>query len=201
MDSMAGEVEVEYLSEWPPPSERDSDATGSLESRPTCDGSMVPVTSQAKRAKLELLNSHVVHATKKVRHESTLKINGVVPSDQKEVEELTSKQLDYQGLNSDEMHIVHSHYSVKADVLLARWWKANGLKLDITAGLAGDLREERILSLIKSNTGPQSQLYHISRYAPPHYYGLSVIQYWWGILQCKGLSFYFSLLLVVHSSC
>lgn len=64
-------------------------------------------------------------------------------------------------LTSEEIRIVHSHYSVSADVLLARWWKVTSLL--VTEDYISTLDEESIVSVIKSNAGPQTQLYHISR--------------------------------------
>ena len=155
---------MEYLSEWPPPSEIDSGTTGPLESiSNTCGDSEIALPS-CKRPKLELSNGASVYAKKhdEIGRESLKSKGTIIPSDQEEGEVLSSNQL--QGLSSEEIHIAHSQHSVKADILLARWWKAVGSKLDISADSAANSGEENILSLIKSNTGPQSQLYHISRY-------------------------------------
>ena len=72
----------------------------------------------------------------------------------------TSIELEHK-LTPEEMRIVRSHHSVTADVLLARWWKTVST---LAADCASDFTEENnILSVIRSNIGPQSQLFNISR--------------------------------------
>ena len=75
------------------------------------------------------------------------------------VDPATSMELEHR-LTPEEMRIVHSHHSVIADVLLARWWKTVST---LAADPASDITEEDILSVIRSNIGPQSQLFNISR--------------------------------------
>ena len=78
------------------------------------------------------------------------------------------EEVKQQQLSPEELHIVHCDCSASADALLARWWKmaasrkcSEGHVSSCRTGLAE--KEERIMSMIKSNAGLQSQLYHIAR--------------------------------------
>ena len=73
-----------------------------------------------------------------------------------------------QQLSPEELHdIVQCDYSVSADALLARWWKIVMSKKATDRPLVArpTAEEERVVLIINSNAGPQTKLYHISRYS------------------------------------
>ena len=141
-DTMEGVVE--YLSTWPPP-ESSINNKGAL-----CS------------AELSSLSANICLESpppKRLRYELEHEADGRVESLNFSEDDSYVEELQHQ-LSLEELHTVHCHYSVSADALLARWWKVTS-KLEHTSAS----HDERVVSLnIKSNVGPQTQLYHISRY-------------------------------------
>ena len=132
------EGEVEYLSEWPPAPQ----------------GSACVVDASSSSVEISPPSSKRPKSKWDTPTESMTPFDSAPPTEA--VDPATSMELEHR-LTSEEMRIVHSHHSITADVLLARWWKT-------TSTLATDCAsDEKIVSVIRSNVGPQSQLYNISR--------------------------------------
>ena len=142
---------MEYLSVWPPP-----------ESRPRLENSENAFKESSLSATIASGSPPLL---KRFKYDSE-------PSDKYSFgEEFVDLQ---QQLSPEELCIVECDYSVSADALLARWWKMMSTKSaghtasGAVLGLAEKEEEERIVSMIMSNAGPQTQLYHISRYPACH---------------------------------
>ena len=141
--------DVEYLSEWPP-------SEGSIETVRVAVGTACTSLSPppSKRQKHELQNVEFAEMKHKSRLSESGHSNTVLSS-----EELRQR------LSSEEIRIVHSHHSISADALLARWWKitAKAEHGNLSTYTTDYQHNETIVSVIKSNAGPQTQLFHISR--------------------------------------
>ena len=139
---------MEYLSAWPPP-----------ESRPRLENSENLLTAFEESSFSATIASGSPPPLKRFKYEQGYSLG----------EEFVDLQ---QRLSPEELRIVECDYSVSADGLLARWWKMMSTKSAGHISGAGlgpaEEEEERIVSMIKSNTGPQTQLYHISRYSACH---------------------------------
>lgn len=164
------EYEVEYLTEWPPP--KDDHCVSRLkdtatEDPPASAANQTTTFPPSKRPKRE--PQSVQTEQRKSTHNAALTGAGWKKDSLAEAVEDKSEDQKLH-LSRDELHLVRSHYSVTADVLLARWWKTKSSSSPPTlSGLSG-CDEEGILSAVHSNNGPQSQIYHISRYTctPSH---------------------------------
>ena len=147
-------VEVEYLSAWPPAENRPGVASEANSLSATIASGSPPAQ---KRFKHELARCDR-------RLDSSC-------SGSDSFGELSAVELQKQ-LSPEELHIVHCDYSVSADALLARWWKIMMSKrsADYMAGmgLLAEEEEKRVVFIIKSNAGAQTQLHHISRYSAYH---------------------------------
>ena len=153
------EEDAEYLTAWPPPgngpkldnSENLSTATEvSSLSDTIASGSSPPL----KRFKYEHITG--VSLARPLNPESNCSKNSAG----------FCVELQQQ-LSPEELRdIVQCDYSVSADALLARWWK-----IVMSKKAAGHLcearpaEEERVACIVNSNAGPQTKLYHISRYS------------------------------------
>ena len=149
---------MEYLSAWPPP-----------ESRPRRENSENAAFKESSLS--ATIASESPPPLKRFKYDSE-------PSCCSDKYSFGEEFVDLQRqLSPEELRIVECDYSVSADALLARWWKmismsmrSSGLHMS-GAGLGPAEEEEeekRVVSMIKSNAEPQTQLYHISRYSACH---------------------------------
>ena len=170
------ERKVEFLASWPPP-----ESSSSLEGNPwkakaffssDTNSSEAPPSKRLKR------QSEAQLSTGKLKLDQSSKFNHNASCE----EELEQK------LSADELHIVRCHHSVTVDALLARWWKMVALRESqmvlVQAAATEQIvqaKEEKVMSLIKANSGPQTQLYHISRYTIVYIVHVlaSVHDQWW----------------------
>ena len=143
------ECVIEYLSVWPPPESsklKESPLAAEVSSLSDTIPSE-PRSPPPKRLKHELEGG---------ADELTLDKSSCPDETDSHVEELEHR------LSVEELHIVHCHFSVSGDALVARWWKTTSKSEHRMA--QSESRDQRVVSVIKSNAGPQTQLYHISRY-------------------------------------
>ena len=149
---------IQYVSEWPPPEDshtsQEKDTTVQDPTDSTVDWSASPPTKRRKHEPSEQYNflpsSTATACTNAVPRR---KRENVTQFAKERIEELKLR------LSPDELRLVHTHYSISADVLLARWWKMGRER----ERCSEDSSNEVILSAIKSTSEPQSQIYHISR--------------------------------------
>ena len=155
---------MEYLSAWPPP-----------ESRPRLENSENLLTAPEESSFSATIASGSPPPLKRFKYELGCDRTVSFDSVSSRCSEKYSFEEEFvdlqQRLSPEELRIVECDYSVSADALLARWWKMMSTKSTghmSGVGLAPAEEEERVMSMIKSNAGPQTQLYHISRYSASH---------------------------------
>ena len=145
------EEDVEYLSTWPPPARLEE----------------APLVSELNSQPATIVSAVSLPPPKRFKHELEYEASERLGLDKStcchsENGSPAREELQQQ-LSPEELHIVHCDCSVSADALLARWWKMASKKSEHNVPWV-DAQEERVVSVIKSSaTGPQTQLYHISR--------------------------------------
>jgi hypothetical protein len=156
---------VEYLDAWPPPENRLRVENS--------DNLLLPSESSSLSA---TISSGSPPPLKRLKYEPASPCGGGPDSESSNCIEKHSFGEKFcvnlqKQLSREDLHIVHCDYSVSADALLARWWKmtmSQRSAADHMTGTAGPAEEERVVFIIKSNAGPQTQVYHISRYFACH---------------------------------
>lgn len=172
IEIMESDTVVEYVSEWPPRSKETTQSSSvdkteqsiSTNTSPPSTKRLKLVEASSSYACVECLHRNETTRQYKLNKDNSIQLTCCLVEP---VEMRSECEKILQKLSSDEISIVNSDYTLSSDVLLARWWKMT-LKMGGSADLEANTQEQRVLSLIKSNTAPQSQLYHISRYIYMH---------------------------------